>query len=262
MRLLAKRSLACTLAASLLLVVHLAPADAAMMIEFTTAGVTIVDNGPGDSSGALGVIKFDITPAGFGYRAQGTLEQSTSPATSTISLTLTGALIAQVGVPASPNETIKFTSSVVNPFFPATMLTAHLDGQYLKVDAAGGPVSGGVITVADAQLDAYAGPPGSETLFGSINPPPAFDVSAPVPFGPSDVSAVRRFETNIDLRGELLVRLGAGDGIFLPTSASVSAAPQTIPEPSSLILLSLGLLGIARCHLRRSGATAGLSSSA
>jgi hypothetical protein len=231
------------LGAILSLAIHLAPARAAMMIEFVASGLTIVDNGPGDLSRADHIIKFDVIPPGAGYRARGTLTQMMPTALTPFSLVLTDTVISQVGTGGS-SDVIRFTSSVVNPFFPATLLSAHLDGHYIKVDAAGDPIPGGMINQADIRFDAYAGRPGAEDGFGSIRPPGVVGVPAPVAFGPSDTSSLQTFQTNIDLRGDLLFLVASSDGIFLPTSASISASRGVVPEPSTLLIMSFGLAGL------------------
>jgi hypothetical protein len=231
--------------AILSLAVHQASACAAMMIEFEGSGLTIEDNGPGDLSGAVNIIKFDVMPPGGGFRARGTLSQVMPSGTRPFSLVLTDTFIGQVGARGVYADVIRFTSSVVNPFFPTTLLSAHLDGDYIKVDAAGDPVPGGMITSAEIRFLASAGPPGTVLSgFGSFTPPTVIGVPAPLAFGPSDFSASHTFQTNILLQGVLGITLVNGDGIFLPTSASISASRGVVPEPSTLLIMSFGLAGL------------------
>jgi hypothetical protein len=69
-------------------------------------------------------------------------------------------------------------------------------------------------------------------------------VPAPLAFGPIDFSASQTFQTNIHLQGVLGITLVNGDGIFLPTSASISASRGVVPEPSTLLIMSFGLAGL------------------
>ncbi|MCK4303004.1 MAG: PEP-CTERM sorting domain-containing protein [Candidatus Eisenbacteria sp.] len=200
-------------------------------------GVTIFDGGVGDTNPAAGIIGFTQVLAGAGFGATGTLSEVIVPGLSA-TLTLTDLVIGQSGGVAVINNNISFDSSVFAPIGPPNVATVHLDGEYVKVGPGGILPAGGIINNADTQLGGFVN---TTVLIGVVNPPGVAGVASNIAFGPPNVNSSFGFGIT-SLHGSLPFQLGQADGIHLPGSAMVSAV---VPEPSTLLLLVPGLMGLA-----------------
>jgi len=241
---------------SLILALYLSP-PSALGLDITFSGapgnVAIVDNGPGDSNPAVGVIGFSVTPViggvFFGWGATGTLRETVvmpSPVFpfggGSATLLLTDLVIGQGGGPPLFLQTISFNSSVFAAIdgVLGTSLKVHLDGDFVKVGPSGVLPPGGTINGSAVELTGYYN---TTKLIGTVSAGPAAGVPSNVPFAPPDEEAFVVFlgPGVTSLHGVLNFNLGTADGISLPDSAVVTVVGFPTPEPNTLLLLATGL---------------------